>query len=363
MGFSCGLVGLPNAGKSTLFNALTAGHAEVAGYPFTTITPHVGVVPVPDPRLDALARGVGPERVTPTTLEFVDIAGLVKGASQGAGLGNQFLGHIREVDLIAHVVRCFQDGEVAHVEGEPAPARDMTLVNVELALADLETVRRSVARLEKAVRAGEPGREGLALCHRLAEGLERGVPARALVGPEAQAGVRELHLLTGRPMLYVANVGEADLTEPGPLLQEAQAQARDEGTPLVAIAAKLEAELATLPAPERQEYLEVAGLKESGLHQLVRLGYDLLGLVTFFTLTGKKEVRAWTVPRGTRAAQAGGRVHSDFERGFIKAEVIAWEAFLRAGSEHAAREEGAMRLEGREYEVHDGDVIHFRFHA
>jgi ribosome-binding ATPase len=370
MGLSIGIVGLPNVGKSTLFNALLgAAQAAAANYPFCTIEPNVGVVAVPDPRLERVAAVYRPRRTTPATLEFVDIAGLVAGASRGEGLGNQFLAHIREVDAIAHVLRCFEDPDVVHVSGEVDPRGDEAIVATELMLKDLEQVERRRERVQKdAKAAGKPGeaaRQELAALEAVKRGLEAGTPARAQpLSDEERALVRPLFLLTAKPVLYVANVDESQLgeEETDPVIRAVRAIADAEGAPMVEISGKVEAELVALAPAERREYLEALGLHEPGLDRLVHAGYRLLGLVTFFT-GGDQECRAWTVRRGARAPQAAGVIHSDFEKGFIKAEVVRHDDLVALGSEAAARASGKLRIEGKEYVVEDGDVIHFRFNV
>ncbi|NPV29461.1 MAG: redox-regulated ATPase YchF [Firmicutes bacterium] len=358
MAFSVGLVGLPNAGKSTLFNALTGLQAHVAPYPFSTVDPNRGIVPVPDPRLAELARLLEPERVVPATVEFVDIAGLVEGASRGEGLGNRFLAAIREMDALVHVVRCFRGENIPHPYGEPDPRRDVELVEVELALADLETVARRREKVARAVKAGERGaREEERFLEALAAHLAAGKPARSL--PEAREELlAPLFLLTAKPVVYAANVREEE-KEGGPCLAAVREVAAGRGAPLVVLDARWEAELAELP-PEEQELFR--GGEESGLVQLVRACYTLGNFITFFTATGP-ELRAWTIPAGSRAVEAAGKIHSDFARAFIRAEVVSLADLLRAGSLAAAREQGLLRLEGRDYLVQEGDLIHFRHHA
>lgn len=362
-----GIVGLPNVGKSSLFNALTAQAAAAENYPFCTVEPNVGIVEVADPRLDnVFLRTRSPRRVA-AVVQFVDIAGLVRGASEGEGLGNRFLGQIREVDAIVHVLRCFRDPDVTHVLGGVDPARDREIVNTELLIADLEAVERRLDRLERRVRSGEveAGREA-ALLERVRRGLAGGIPARHVeVSPAEAALLRTFHLLTGKPILYVANVDEQSLpdgsnkwtSEVREILRQAEPDAG-----LVCISSDVEAELAALPASERDEFLEMLGLDEPGAHRVVRATYEVLGVITFFT-TNEKESRAWTIPRGTRAPEAGGTIHSDFRRGFIRAETIGYDDFARVGSLKAARDQGLIRSEGKEYVVQDGDLILFRFNV
>jgi len=363
MGIKCGIVGLPNVGKSTLFNALTASEIPAENYPFCTIDPNVGVVTVPDPKLDAIAAIVKPEKVVPTVVEFVDIAGLVEGASQGQGLGNQFLAHIRETHAIAHLVRCFENDDITHVSGRVNPLHDIEIIDTELMLADLETVQKSLQRAERAAKANEKAavarRDGL---QKLATALEAGKPARSVVFAEQETdALKDLQLITSKPVMYIANVAE-DSPEENPLVAPVRALAQSQGTELVVISAALEAELAQLPESERAEFLTSLGLTEPGLNRVIRSAYRLLGLKTFYT-AGPKECRAWTVRREATAPQAAGAIHTDFERGFIRAEVIAYDAFLKRRGESGAREAGELRLEGKTYVVQEGDVIHFRFNV
>ena len=363
MGFKCGIVGLPNVGKSTLFNALTeSAAAQAANYPFCTIESNVGEVPVPDPRLDRLATIANSAQIVPTRLTFVDIAGLVRGASQGEGLGNQFLAHIREVDAIVYVLRCFEDNDVVHVEGRVDPIADAETIETELMLADLDSLERRVPILEKKIRGQDKeAKKTLALLERALVLLREGKPARlAAIEEDERAEFRTLGLLTAKPVLYVCNVDEASAATGNVHSARVEALAKAEGAGCVIISAKIEAELAELPPDERQAYLADLGLQEPGLNRLINEGYRLLGLITYFT-AGPKEARAWTVPEGTRAPQAAGVIHTDFEKGFIRAETIAYDDYVALSGETGARDAGKLRLEGKDYVVKDGDVLHFRF--
>jgi GTP-binding protein YchF len=363
MGFKCGIVGLPNVGKSTLFNALTqTAAAAAANYPFCTIEPNVGDVPVPDERLDTLASIAKSALIIPTRLTFVDIAGLVRGASQGEGLGNQFLAHIREVDAIAYVLRCFEDPDIVHVEGKIDPISDADTVETELMLADLESLERRLPQLEKKIRAQDKeAKKTQELIERVLPLLREGKPARLTqISDEEEATFKGLQLLTAKPVVYVCNVDEASTANGNEFSRKVEERARAEGAGCVVISAKIESELAELDEAERVTYLADLGLEEPGLNRLIREGYKLLGLITYFT-AGPKEARAWTVTRGTRAPQAAGVIHTDFEKGFIRAETIAYDDYVSLQGESGARDAGKLRLEGKEYVVKDGDVLHFRF--
>jgi GTP-binding protein YchF len=363
MGFKCGIVGLPNVGKSTLFNSLTRGEIAAENYPFCTIDPNVGVVEVPDLRLCALADIAKPQKVIPTTMEFVDIAGLVEGASKGEGLGNKFLAHIRETDAIAHVVRCFDNDDIVHVAGRLDPLSDIEIINTELSLADLESVERAIERTEKRLKANEKdARARMSVLERLRSCLDEGHRARNVeLTEEERQLIGDLHLITTKPVMYIANVSE-DGFEENHYLQQVRQKAQSENAEVVPVCAGIEAEISQLDDTDRQEFLDELGMSESGLEQVIRAGYALLELLTFFTV-GKKEVRAWTTRIGSTAPQGAGRIHTDFERGFIRAEVMAYQDFVSLGGEQAAKEAGKLRLEGKTYVVREGDIMHFRFNV
>ncbi|MCF6410723.1 redox-regulated ATPase YchF [Pseudalkalibacillus salsuginis] len=365
MALTTGIVGLPNVGKSTLFNAITQAGAESANYPFCTIDPNVGIVDVPDHRLQKLTELVNPKKTIPTHFEFTDIAGIVKGASKGEGLGNQFLSHIRQVDAISHVVRCFEDDNITHVSGKVDPIDDIETINLELIFADMETVDKRITRVEKLARQKDKEASyEFEVLSKLKEAFEAEKPARSVeLTKEERKLVHGLHLLTMKPVLYVANVGEDDLLEGGnELVERVKEYAVNEKAEVIVISAKVESEIAELDGEEKQAFLEELGIEESGLDQLIRAAYNLLGLATYFT-AGEQEVRAWTFRQGTKAPQAAGIIHTDFERGFIRAEVVSYDDLVNAGSMAVARENGKVRLEGKEYVVKDGDVIHFRFNV
>jgi ribosome-binding ATPase len=366
MALQCGIVGLPNVGKSTLFNALTSAKAEAANYPFCTIDPNVGVVTVPDDRLNEIAKRVKPQNLVPTVIEFVDIAGLVAGASQGEGLGNKFLANIRETDAIVHVVRCFVDSNVVHVAGSVDPLRDIDVINTELMLADLDSVEKRYKKIEKLSQSTKDAKIKVeaGICKKLYDALQAGKPARGVPVEEAELPtLKELHLLTAKPVLYVCNVAEEHYTAGGnPFVDKVKERAASEGNQSVVICSTIEAEIAQLPVEERKDFLASMGINEPGLNRLIRESYKLLDLVTYFT-AGEKEVRAWTIKRGTKAPGAAGVIHSDFERGFIRAETYHCEDLFKLGSENAVKEAGKYRSEGKEYVVQDGDIMLFRFNV